>query len=67
MEAVENFLMDHDLGWLLAVPEDDLSKGKNFFQNHWFAKLFIERVQKTSAFPTIIGSFYNWVKIYKLP
>ena len=28
MEAIENFLMDHDLGWLLAVPEDELSKEK---------------------------------------
>ena len=24
MEAVENFLMNHDLGWLLAVPEYEL-------------------------------------------
>ena len=65
IEAVENFLMDHDLGWLLAVPESKLSKGKNFFQNRWFAWLFIERVQKTSAFHTINGSFHNGVKIYQ--
>ena len=65
MEAVENFLMDHDLGWLLAVPESKLSKGKNIFQNRWFAWLFIERVWKTSAFHTINGSFHNGVKIYQ--
>ena len=34
IEAVENFLIDHDLGWLLAIPKTDFSKGKNFFQNH---------------------------------
>jgi len=65
MEAVGNFFMDHDLGWLLTVPESELSKGKNFFQNRWFAWLFIERVRKTSAFHTINGSFHNGVAIYK--
>ena len=65
MEAVENLLVDHDLEWLLAVPESKLSKGKNFFQNCWFAWLFIERVRKTSVFHTINGSFHNRVKIYQ--
>ena len=65
MEAVKNFLMDHDLGWLLVVLEVDLSKGKNFFQNCWFAWLFIERVLKISAFHNISGSFHNMVKIDK--
>ena len=65
MEAVKNFLTDHDLGWLLVVPETDLRKGKNFFQNCWLARLFIERVWKTSAFHTISGSFHNRVKIFK--
>ena len=37
MEAVDNFLMDHALHWLLAVPELDLDRGKNFFQKRWFA------------------------------
>ena len=65
MEAVENFLMDHDLGWLLAVAESELSMGKNFFQNRWFARLFIEKVRKTSAFHMINGSFNNGIMIYK--
>ena len=65
MEEIENFLMDHDLGWVLTVPETELSMGKNFFQNCWFALLFIERVRKTSAFHTINGSFHNEVMIYK--
>ena len=65
MEVVENFLMDHDLGWLLTVSETKLSMGKNSFQNGWFARLFIERVRKTSAFHTINGSFHNGVKIYQ--
>ena len=32
MEAVENFLIDHDLDWLLMVPGGDLSKWKNVIQ-----------------------------------
>ena len=50
--------MDHDLGCLLAVPDSEWDKGKNFFQNLWFAWLFIERVCKTNAFHTISGSLY---------
>ena len=57
--------MDHDLGWLLAVPELYFSKGKKFFQHHWFAWLFIERVWKTSAFHPISDSFHNRMTIYK--
>ena len=32
IEVVENFLLDNDLGWLLAVPESELDRRKNFFQ-----------------------------------
>ena len=47
MESVENFLMNHDLGWLLAVPKSE----------SLVCQTFIERVWKTSTFHTIRGFF----------
>ena len=65
MELIENFLLNHKLGCFLAAPQTDFDKGKNFFQNHWFAQLFIEKVCRISAFHTNSCFPYNDVKIYK--
>ena len=50
-ESVKNFFMDHDLGCHQAVSELDLSKGMNFFQNCWFAWMFIERAENQHNHP----------------